>query len=67
MGASIWEASTITNQTVTQHLNVGLGKMLFKDLRTYEGDWLLGKMHGKGVFTWPNGKKYSGEYVEGKK
>jgi L1 cell adhesion molecule like protein len=24
-------------------------------------------MHGRGVFTWPDGRKYEGEYVEDKK
>jgi len=24
-------------------------------------------MHGKGVFSWPDGRKYEGEYLEDKK
>ena len=24
-------------------------------------------MHGKGVFSWPDGTRYTGEYVKGKK
>ena len=24
-------------------------------------------MHGKGIFTWDNGKKYEGDYVDDKK
>ena len=24
-------------------------------------------MHGRGVFTWPDGRKYEGEYVNDKK
>ncbi|MFS8160219.1 MAG: hypothetical protein ACMG6E_08440 [Candidatus Roizmanbacteria bacterium] len=24
-------------------------------------------MHGKGIFTWPDGRKYEGEYIEDKK
>jgi len=24
-------------------------------------------MHGKGVFNWPDGKKYDGEYLQDKK
>ena len=28
----------------------------------YEGDWFEGKMHGRGVYTWPSGQSYEGEY-----
>lgn len=28
------------------------------------GQWVNGKMHGKGVYTFPNGNKYDGEWVE---
>lgn len=30
----------------------------------YEGDWLDGKMTGKGVMIWPSGTKYEGEFFE---
>jgi len=26
-----------------------------------------GKYHGKGTYTWPDGKKYEGNYYEGQK
>jgi len=29
----------------------------------YSGQWKDNKMHGRGVFTWPDGKKYEGEYL----
>ena len=44
---------------------LGEGKMLFADRRVYTGQWRLGKLHGRGVFEWPNGKRYSGEYQKG--
>lgn len=28
----------------------------------YEGEWFQGKMHGIGVFTWLDGRKYIGSY-----
>ena len=32
----------------------------------YYGDWSNGKIHGKGVFTWNDGRKYEGEYQNDK-
>ena len=32
------------------------------DGRKYEGQWLNNKMHGKGTFSWVDGKIYIGEY-----
>ena len=32
----------------------------------YEGQWYLGKKHGKGEITESNGNKYVGKWVEGK-
>jgi hypothetical protein len=28
----------------------------------YEGYYLKDKMHGHGVYMWPDGRKYNGEY-----
>ena len=33
----------------------------------YEGEWKNNKMHGKGIFTWKDGRRYEGEYVNDKK
>ena len=33
---------------------------------TYTGEWKDNKMHGKGIFTWKDGRKYDGEYVDDK-
>jgi hypothetical protein len=45
--------------------NIGEGKILLKNQSVYNGQWLFGLMHGYGVFEWPNGKKYVGNYVNG--
>ncbi|XP_075036244.1 alsin [Mixophyes fleayi] len=41
----------------------------YKDPRlkdaTYEGRWLTGKPHGRGVLSWPDGRMYSGEFRNG--
>ena len=36
-------------------------------MRRYEGEWRANKMHGRGIFTWPDGRRYNGEYFEDKK
>ncbi len=33
----------------------------------YKGDFRIDKFHGKGLFVWPDGKYYEGDYVDGKK
>ncbi|XP_053328215.1 alsin [Spea bombifrons] len=41
----------------------------YKDPRlrdaTYEGRWLSGKPHGKGVLSWPDGRIYTGNFRNG--
>ncbi|XP_058035908.1 ALS2 C-terminal-like protein isoform X3 [Ahaetulla prasina] len=32
---------------------------------TYEGEWCLGKPHGKGKLTWPNGRNFAGDFKKG--
>ncbi|XP_020797444.2 alsin isoform X2 [Boleophthalmus pectinirostris] len=43
--------------------------MFYKEGRlkeaTYEGWWLAGKLHGRGVLKWPDGRIYSGEFRNG--
>ena len=35
--------------------------------KKYDGEWLNNNMHGKGVYTWRDGRKYEGEYQFDKK
>lgn len=37
------------------------------DGRKYEGEWVAGKQHGKGLYTNSKGETKEGEWVEGKK
>ncbi|XP_055083473.1 alsin isoform X1 [Periophthalmus magnuspinnatus] len=43
--------------------------MFYKEGRlkeaTYEGRWVAGKLHGRGVLKWPDGRIYSGEFSNG--
>jgi hypothetical protein len=40
---------------------------MWSDGRGYEGYWKNSKMHGKGIYTWKDGRRYEGEYYEDKK
>ena len=46
----------------------GHGKLISTDgTYYYVGDWLDNKMEGNGIFTWPDNRKYQGEYVNDEK
>ena len=38
----------------------------FKSGAIYEGEWLGGFRHGKGIQKWVDGAQYEGEWAEGK-
>lgn len=40
--------------------------MIWPDGKSYEGEFLNGKMHGKGVFKKQSGETVEGEFVNGK-
>ena len=40
----------------------GYGKYQWSNKHIYEGYFVLGKMHGKGVYMWPDGSVYKGTY-----
>ena len=33
----------------------------------YDGEWVDNKMESEGIFTWPDGKRHIGKYVNDKK
>lgn len=39
----------------------------FDNGSTYEGDWLAGMMHGKGILTFADGSTYEGEFIQGRR
>jgi len=41
------------------------GKLTFENGSVYEGDWFLGKPHGKGKMTYPDGKVEEGDWKDG--
>ena len=55
----------IKNKAVESSLGIFLLKR--GDGRKYEGSWLNGKQHGKGVFTKASGEQKEGEWFEGKR
>ncbi len=57
--------STYTGQWVNDSLN-GKGKDTYicgDESRVYEGNYVDGKRHGKGIITLSNGDKYIGEFI----
>jgi len=42
----------------------GSGYFKWVSGETYWGELYNGKIHGKGIKTWPDGKKYEGEFQE---
>ena len=39
----------------------------FDDGNAYEGEWLNGKKHGHGIYTWTEGHRYEGDWRDGKR
>lgn len=42
----------------------GFGCILWDDGCIYEGQWKLGKMHGRGRMCWPDQRRYNGEWLD---
>lgn len=46
---------------------VGWESIIFVLIKKYEGFWLNNTMHGRGRYTWKDGRKYDGEYDHDRK
>ena len=44
----------------------GFGNLFYEDGRKYVGEFQNDLKHGHGIYSWPNGKKYEGNWKEGK-
>jgi hypothetical protein len=42
------------------------GYGIAKGKDSYEGDFALGRPHGKGTYTWADGERYDGEFLNGR-
>lgn len=42
-------------------------KVEYEKINSKKGHWLNNNMHGKGVYTWKDGRKYDGDYLNDKK
>lgn len=48
--------------TVASKEPLRLNAVKLKNGSIYNGEWLGGKRHGKGVLTWEDGSRYEGEW-----
>ena len=44
----------------------GNGKLMWRDGKMYEGNFVNDKREGQGTFSWADGRKYIGEWKAGK-
>ena len=44
----------------------GYGKYVWKDGKSYEGQFDSDQKHGYGIYTWPDGRIYRGYWRSGK-
>ncbi|MGE3647952.1 MAG: hypothetical protein AB7G10_06425, partial [Reyranellaceae bacterium] len=45
----------------------GQRRAMISDGATYDGAWVDGKRHGRGLQIWPNGERYEGEWRNDKR
>ncbi|CAJ0968670.1 unnamed protein product [Ranitomeya imitator] len=67
----VYEPSPTTSGSIRQDppLSRSAKYTYYKDARlkdaTYEGRWISGKPHGRGVLSWPDGRIYTGDFRNG--
>ena len=70
----VWNSHPVAGETVswsgscTDGTASGRGKLVWRGSfgeDTYEGDYVNGKAHGRGVYTWDDGSRYEGEWRRG--
>lgn len=44
-----------------------MGFEKFENFNTYKGEFLHGKAHGNGVYSWANGEVFEGQWMNGMK
>lgn len=47
---------------IEDNLFNGNGKMIYRDGRIYDGEWVMGNKEGSGSLSWPDGSKYWGSF-----
>lgn len=55
---------TAQNECISGNCINGYGTFVFSSSAKYVGDFKNGKLHGKGMLTYPDGSKYIGNWVE---
>ena len=58
------EKDTVYNGIFINDLYHGKGEMDYRNGSYFEGEWRFGKKHGFGTYTFPNGAKAVGLWIE---
>jgi hypothetical protein len=64
-----WEWKDSVNNTPLTHTSIqpySLTLIRWPDGKSYEGEYVDDKKHGKGEFKWADGKKFVGTWNKGK-
>ena len=53
-GKFTWKNGDVYEGRFINNSIEGIGKIIFNDRKTYDGEWKANKMNGKGLFTYPD-------------
>lgn len=59
------ESETVSQEEQSASQNRSNWKKVYCDDEVYEGEFLNGKKHGYGIYTWDDGQRYEGEWRNG--